>query len=305
MITLDDIRFFQILVRAGSMVTAARELNVSPPAITQRLQQMESRYGIRLIDRSTRSMRLTDEGELLYEKGASICAETDVLLDLLAARSGAVAGHLRISAPLGFGRRYLAPLVADFHTQNPRLKISFTLADNPPLNEAGAADVTFHIGELQDSSMVRYRIAPNRRLLCAAPKYLRRKGMPATPEHLAGHECITLRENNEDVSLWKFTSGRKNCSVRIDPTLVSNDGEVVRQWAVQGKGIMVRSEWDVADALKSGKLVQLLPEWQLSSADVVALVPQRKGMSARVKAFIDLVNQHFSPAPPWRIRSPL
>jgi DNA-binding transcriptional LysR family regulator len=301
MLTLDDVRFFQILVKAGSMVAAARELDVSPPAITQRLQQMESRYGIRLVDRSTRSMRLTDEGELLYEKGAVICAETDELLDMLSARSGAVTGHLRVSAPFGFGRRYLAPLVSDFHTRYPSLKILLSVADNPVLRDAGTADVIFHIGELQDSSMVRYTIAPNKRLMCASPKYIKRMGTPSAPEDLVDHECITLRENNEDVSLWKFIRGQTSRNVRIDPVLVSNDGDIVRQWAIQGKGIIVRSEWDVADALKSGKLVHLLPGWNLAPADVVALVPQRKGTSARVKAFIAFVNEHFSPTPPWRM----
>jgi DNA-binding transcriptional LysR family regulator len=301
MLTLDDVRFFQILVKAGSMVAAARELDVSPPAITQRLQQIESRYGIRLVDRSTRRMQLTDEGELLYEKGAVICAETDALLDMLAARSGVVTGHLRVSAPFGFGRRYLAPLVADFHTRHPSLKISLSVADNPVLQDAGSADVMFHIGELHDSSMVRYTIAPNRRLLCASPRYVKRKGTPSAPEDLAEHECITLRENNEDVSLWKFTRGKASRHVRIDPVLVSNDGDIVLQWALQEKGIIMRSEWNVADALKSGRLVHVLPEWELASADVVALVPQRKGMSARVKAFIDFANAHFSPTPPWRM----
>jgi len=301
MLMLDDVRFFQVLVKAGSMVAAARELNVSPPAITQRLQQIESRYGILLVDRSTRRMRLTDEGELLYEKGAVICAHADELRDMLAARSGAVTGHLRVSAPFGFGRRYLAPLLADFHTDHPSLKISFSLADSPSLHDLGTADVMFHIGELHDSSLVRYTIAPNKRLLCASPRYLRRRGMPSLPENLAEHECITLRENNEDVSLWKFMRGKTGRSVRIEPVLASNDGDVVRQWAMQGKGIMIRSEWDVADALKSGKLVHVLPDWELASADVVALVPQRKGLSARVKTFIAFVSKHFSPAPPWRM----
>ncbi|HZX25829.1 MAG TPA: LysR family transcriptional regulator [Telluria sp.] len=300
MILLDDVRFFQILVKAGSMVAAARELNVSPPAITQRLQQIEAKHGVRLVDRSTRRMQLTDEGELMFEKGALICAEADALTDLLAARSGVVTGHLRVSAPFGFSRRHLAPLVADFHIRHPALKISLSVADNPSLHDTGTADVTFHIGELQDSSMVAYRIAPNERLLCAAPKYLRRRGMPGAPEDLTEHECITLRENNEDVSLWKFTRGKTSRHVRIEPALTSNDGDIVCQWALQGHGIIVRSEWDVADALKSGKLVRLLPDWQLAPADVVALVPQRKGMSARVKAFLDFVNGHFAPQPPWR-----
>jgi DNA-binding transcriptional LysR family regulator len=301
MLTLDDIHFFQVLAKAGSMVAAARELDVTPPAITQRLQQIEARYGIRLVDRSKRSMRLTDEGELLYEKGALICAQADALLDMLATRSGVVSGHLRVSVPSRFGRRYIAPLVADFHTRHPSLKVSLSLTDNPVLQDAGTSDVMFHIGELQDSNLVRYPMAPNKRLLCASPGYLRRKGMPAAPEDLTAHDCITLRQNNEDVSLWKFMRGAEGRNVRIDPVLAANDGDVIGQWAIHGKGIIVRSEWDVAEALKAGELVQLLPEWELAPADIVALVPQRKGMSARAKAFIAFVNGHFTPAPPWRM----
>jgi DNA-binding transcriptional LysR family regulator len=301
MLTLDDIHFFQVLVKAGSMVAASRELDVTPPAITQRLQQMESRYGIRLVDRSTRSMRLTDEGDLLYQKGALICAEADTLLDLLASRSGVVSGHLRVSVPSRFGRYHIAPLVADFHTRHPALKVSLSLTDNPVLQDAGASDVMFHAGELHDSNLVRYPMAPNNRLLCASPGYLRRKGMPTAPEDLADHECITLRQNNEDVNLWKFMRGGEGRNVRIDPVLAANDGDVVGQWAIQGKGIIVRSEWDVAEALKAGRLVRLLPEWELAPANIVALVPQRKGMSARAKAFIAFANAHFSPEPPWRM----
>eukprot|EP01032_Pedospumella_encystans_P033559 gene33559-37927_t len=129
MINLDDIRFFQTLVKAGSMAATARSTNVTPSAVTQRLQQMEKRYGVLLVDRSYRRLRLTGEGELLYQKGAAICDDTDDLFDLLKARSGEIAGHLRVEAPFGFGRRYLAPLIADFHAAHPGLKISLSLFD--------------------------------------------------------------------------------------------------------------------------------------------------------------------------------
>lgn len=158
----------------------------------------------------------------------------------------------------------------------------------------------FYIGELRDSSMVRYTIAPNKRFLCASPKYLREQGVPSAPEDLTRHRCIALRENNEDLSLWKFARGKATRNVRIDPVLVSNNGEVVRQWTVQGKGIAIRSEWDAADFLQSKKLVQLLPESKIPPADVVALVPQRRGMSARAKTFIEFVMQHIGRTPPWR-----
>ncbi|HWW05374.1 LysR family transcriptional regulator [Collimonas sp.] len=301
MIALDDIRFFMVVVKAGSLAAAAREINVTASAVTQRLQQIEARLGVRLIDRSTRNMRLTDEGELLAEEGAAICDSNDLLFEKLKARQGVVAGHLRINAPFGFGRRYLTPLVAQFQTDHPGIKISLTLLDSITVSEAHKADVTFHIGALADSSLVRYKIGANARILCAAPSYIRRMGAPADPQSLAAHQCLVLRENDEDVSLWKFSKGALHHSVRVEPILSSNDGEVIHQWALYGKGIMIRSEWDVAENLRRGKLVTLLPQWNIAPADVIALVPQRKGMSARVKQFIEYVSRQFGPVPPWRI----
>lgn len=301
MIDLDDIRFFQTLVKAGSMAATARSMNVTPSAVTQRLQQMERRYGVVLVDRSLRRLRLTGEGELLFERGAAICDDTDELFDLLKARSGEIAGHLRVEAPFGFGRRYLAPLVAEFHAAHPGLKVSLSLYDKLKAQGAGAADIVFFIGDLRDSSMVSHPVASNNRLLCASPKYLRARGVPGDPDDLARHDCITLNENNEDVSLWRLTRGKAERCVRIAPVLSCNDGEVVRDWAIGGKGIAMRSEWDVADFIRSGRLVQVLPAWAIRPADVVALVPQRKRVSARGRAFIDFVRARFTPAPPWRV----
>ncbi|WP_377705229.1 LysR family transcriptional regulator [Pseudoduganella sp. UC29_71] len=300
MIDLDDIRFVQHLVKAGSMAATARGMNVTPSAVTQRLQQMEKRYGVVLVDRSYRQLRLTGEGELLHEKGAAICADTDELFDLLKARSGQIAGHLQVEAPFGFGRRYLAPLIGEFHAAHPGLKVSLSLFDRLQAQGRNASDIVFFIGELRDSSMVRHPIASNRRLLCASPAYLRARGVPADPDDLAHHDCITLNESNEDVSLWRLTRGKAARCVRIAPALSCNDGEVVRDWAIGGKGIAMRSEWDVADFIRSGKLVQVLPAWSMPPADIVALVPQRKRVPARARAFLDFVRARFAPLPPWR-----
>lgn len=300
MIDLDDIRFFQTLVKAGSMAATARNMNVTPSAVTQRLQQMEKRYGVVLVDRSYRQLRLTGEGELLYEKGAAICDDTDDLFDLLKARSGEIAGHLRVEAPFGFGRRYLAPLIAEFHAAHPGLKVSLSLFDKLQAQGPSASDLVFFIGGLRDSNMVSHPIASNDRLLCASPEYLRARGVPGDPDDLARHDCITLNENNEDVSLWRLTRGKATRCVRIAPVLSCNDGEVVRDWTIGGKGIAMRSEWDVADFIQSGRLVQVLPAWSIPPADIVALVPQRKRVSARGRAFIDFVRARFAPVPPWR-----
>ena len=298
--TVDDPGLFLAIVKHGSLAAAARSLDVTPSAVTQRLQALEARLGVRLLDRGVRRLRLTDEGELFHAEAARIARQYEELVDALQSRRSLVRGRLRIHGPLGFGRRFLAPLVAQFHTSHPQLTIALTLSDRSVDPEDAQFDTVVHVGALRDSSQVAYRIAPNERWLCAAPTYLKRAGTPATPEDLARHSCLVLRENDEDVTLWRFKSRAGERALRVSPVLSSNDGEVIKQWALAGKGVMLRSEWDVAAEIAAGRLTRLLPAWRAPSADVVALVPQRKGMSARVKTFLQFLGAQFKPAPPWR-----
>lgn len=295
-----DLRFFVTLTESGALAEAARRMDVTASAVSQRLRQLENRLGVQLVQRSTRRFSLTDEGELFYTKALTLLAELDALIDSLRARSGEVAGTLHVRGPLGFGRQHLAGALADFHSQHPKLVVALTLSDVPPAAEADRFDLIVHIGDLANSSMVAYPIAPNTRILCASPDYLARHAPPQRPEELTGHQCLVLRENEEDVSLWRFRKGRTDAAVRIAPAMSSNDGDVTRQWALTGKGIIMRSEWDVAEHLASGRLVRLLDDWRLPDADIVALIPQRHGVSARVKLFLAFLQARFQPVPPWR-----
>jgi DNA-binding transcriptional LysR family regulator len=295
-----DLRFFVAITEAGSLAEAARRMDVTPSAVSQHLRQLEKRLGLHLVHRSTRSFKLTDEGELFYAGAADVLGQIDRLTDSLRARSGEVAGKLDVSGPLGFGRRYLAAAVAEFHTLHPKLLVSLNLTDIMPASDAQRFDLIVHIGHLSDSSLVGYPIAPNARFLCASPRYLARCPAPQKPDDLAGHDCLVLRENQEDVTLWRLRKNRSEVAVRVPPALCSNDGDVVKQWALMGKGIMLRSEWDVADHLRAGRLVRVLPDWQLPDADVVALIDQRENMSARIRLFLTFLQERFKPAPPWR-----
>ncbi len=295
-----DLRFFVAITESGSLAEAARRLDVSPSAVSQRLRQLESRLGLQLAHRSTRRFSLTEEGELFHAGAVTLLSDLDALVDTLRERSGAVAGTLHVCGPLGFGRHYLAAAIADFHTLHPKLMVSLTLSDVVSPADANRYDLIVHIGALSDSSMVAYPIAPNARFLCAAPRYLARRPAPREPQELAAHDCIVLRENHEDVTLWRLRKKRSEVAVRVPAILSCNDGEVARRWALQGKGVVMRSEWDVADSLASGKLVRLLPEWSLPDADVVALVASRTGLSARVKLFLAFLQARFKPVAPWR-----
>lgn len=297
---ITDLRFFVTITDSGSLAEAARRLDVTPSAVSQRLRHLEAKLGMSLAQRSTRRFVLTEEGALFRDGVTRVLGDLDQLIEALRERSGEVAGTLNVGGPLGFGRRHLAPAIADFHAAHPQLKVALTLGDALGASDAGRFDLLVHIGALPDSSMVAYPLAPNNRFICAAPAYLARQPAPRDPKELAGHQCIVLRENNEDVSLWRFQRRRQEVAVRVPALLSSNDGEVVKQWALAGKGLFVRSEWDVAQQLAAGELVRVLPEWSLPNADVVAIASPRAAMSRRATLFLSFLQARFQPVPPWR-----
>ncbi|MGI4983119.1 MAG: LysR family transcriptional regulator [Janthinobacterium lividum] len=295
-----DLRFLLTIHDSPSLLAAARKLGLTPSAVTQRLQQLERHLGVRLVERSSRQLRFTDEGTMLCQRGAALIGQFDALLDDLHQRRGGFVGKLRINAPFGFGRRHIAGCVAAFQQLHPEVDIALTLSDQPLLELTERFDIVIHIGHLGVSNLVAHAIAPNARFVCAAPSFLARHGPPDDPAALAALPCIALRENNEDVTLWQFGKGRTRQSVRVAPKLSCNDGEVIRAWGVAGRGVIMRSEWDVAGDLVSGALVRLLPAWKLPDADVVALTHQRTGLPLRTRVFLDYLKTQFRPLPPWR-----
>jgi DNA-binding transcriptional LysR family regulator len=177
-----------------------------------------------------------------------------------------------------------------------------TLSDRPARDTDQPWDLLVHIGETRDSSLVAQRLAPNERILCAAPDYLAKRGQPQVPEELASHDCIALRENDEDVTLWRFahrSDEKLTATVRIKPAISSNDGDVVRSWGVAGLGVIVRSEWDVAENLRAGDLVRILPDWRLPAADVLILLGSRTGRTAKIRRFMECLKEDLRPIP-WR-----
>jgi len=304
MINADDLRFFAAIAASPSLAAAARTLGVSPPAVTQRLRTLETKLGVHLLDRRGRHLTLTDEGELLAERGGDIVESLTALSDALAERQGEVTGSLRVIAPFGFGRRHIAPLIARFQARHPRLRIDLLLTDRLGRTPAETWDIAIHVGGLADAtpSLTLRHLAPNDRFLCASPLYLSRFGTPGSPSDLRAHRCIALRENDEDVTLWRFRArhGGQEERIRIDPSLASNDGAVVKEWALAGCGLIVRSEWDVAEDLRAGRLVRILTGHELPAAPIVAFSGARRGArAARTRRFLDELSACFQ-HPPWR-----
>jgi len=295
-----DLGFFSTLASAGSLSAAARELGITTPAVSKHLALMESRVGLSLVNRTTRRMSLTPEGELYLEHARRILGEIDDMGQLLGVSKATPKGLLRVNATLGFGRSHVAPLISRFVRKYPQVQVQLQLSVNPPPLTEDAFDVCIRFGPPPDARVIARRIAPNRRLLCAAPAYLARHGMPKVPNDLTRHNCIGIRQGEEAYGVWRLTSGRAKSAtteaVKVRGNLNTNDGEIAVNWALDGHGILMRAEWDIDRYLKNGRLVHVLPQYYTPDADIHAVFPQRHQMAARVRAFVDFValafNQH-------------
>jgi len=292
-----DLGFFSTLARAGSLSAAARELGVTTPAVSKHLALMESRAGVSLVIRTTRRMSLTPEGELYLEHARRILGEIDDMEQLLGVAKAMPKGLLRVNATLGFGRSHVSPLISKFVRKHPQVEVQLQLSVNPPPLTEDSFDVCIRFGAPPDARVIAKHIAPNRRLLCAAPAYLARHGMPKVPNDLTRHNCIGIRQGEEAYGVWRLASGRgkgaKAEAVKTRGSLSTNDGEIAVSWALDGHGILMRAEWDIERYLRSGRLVQVLPQYHTPDADIYAVYPQRHQLAARVRAFVDFVALSF------------
>jgi LysR family transcriptional regulator, transcriptional activator for dmlA len=289
-----EMAFFSLLARCGSFSGAARELQLTTPAVSKRLAQMEARLGVQLLNRTTRRVSLTAEGELYLSHARRILAEIDDMEGLLASTVAAPRGLLRVNTTLGFGRSHVAPLVSQFAKLNPQVQVQLQLTVDPPPLGDDAFDVCVRFGEPPDARVIARRLAPNRRLLCATPAYLARHGVPRTPAELAQHSCIGIRQGGEAYNTWRLSSGKRSETIKVRGPLSTNDGEIAVSWALSSHGIVMRSEWDIARYLRSGRLKQVLANWQTPPADIHAVYPQRHQVSGRVRAFVDFLAAHFA-----------
>ena len=286
-------QFFSDLVRCGSLSAAARELQVSTAAVSKRLAQLETRLGVPLLHRTTRRLGVTPEGETYLQHARRILAEIEAAEGELRGARAEPKGLLRVNATLGFGRMHVAPLIAVFARRHPQVEVQLQLSVNPPPLAEDAFDVCVRFGEPPDARVIARRLAPNRRLLCAAPAYLAKHGTPRQPRDLAQHAVIGIRQGDEAYGVWKLCAGKRTETVKVRGPLNTNDGEIAVNWALAGLGIVLRAEWDVARYLRSGRLKQVLENWEAPPADIYAVYPARHGTSARVRAFVEHLAAHF------------
>ncbi len=291
--TLSDLAFFCCLARHPTLAATALTLNVTPPIVSRRLAALEKRLGVRLIQRTTRRLNLTDEGERFLIEGERILADMSQLEQSIMSSQAIPSGVLRLNASFGFGRRHLGTALAEFARCYPEISIELTLSDRPlDLIEHGL-DLGIRFSSPPDSRTLARKLAHNRRLLCAAPSYLAHHPMPRHPKELNDHACIVIRENTQAFNNWQLIDGKQSLSVKVTGPLSVNHGEVAVDWAIAGHGILLRSEWDIAHEIRQGRLVHILPEWSGTEADIYAVYPERHGLSAKVKVFLDFLASRF------------
>ncbi|MDZ4100737.1 MAG: LysR family transcriptional regulator [Hydrogenophaga sp.] len=288
-----DIAFFSLLIKHGSLAAAAQQIGVTPPAVSKRLAAIERRLGVRLLQRTTRRIRLTPEGETYLVEGARVMQELEALERTVSGGQAVPKGLLRVCATLGFGRKHVAPVLSRFARRFPDVEVQLHLTDRPVNLVEQGFDLQLRFGELPDARLTARLLARNRRVLCASPAYLRRAGEPASPRELAQHACLFIRESEETFGTWHLRAGARTETVKVRGPLASNDGECVFQWALDGHGILMRSLWESAPMLRSGRLRTVLPEWSLPSADIYAVFPTRSHLSAKTRALVDFLMEAF------------
>ncbi|MER7897686.1 LysR family transcriptional regulator [Streptomyces sp. NPDC096046] len=284
---MDDLRFFHVVASSETLTAASRELGCSLPVVSKRLSALEHRLDVRLVQRGARRLVLTSEGELYAARVEAILDQVRELEDTITDTAGGLRGSLVVEATLGLGRAHIAPLLGEFAAAHPELHVRMQTSALPLRPHQREFDVAVHVGMPPDSSLRMRRLARNRRVPCASPSYLARHGTPAGIEDLAHHDCIVLRENESDFALWRFEDADGPRHVRVQGSLSSNDGDVVTGWALEGRGVIMRSEWHVRPHLERGELVRVLPHLPTPAADIYALLEESGHVPRRVSALLD------------------
>jgi DNA-binding transcriptional LysR family regulator len=292
---LAELDIFARVVTAGSMSAAARELGISPPVVSKRIRSLEERLGTRLLQRTTRQLALTESGKGFYERVVAILASVDEAEAWVSRRAAAARGVLRVTAPTSFGRLHVAPHLVDFLKSYPDITMDLSLTDAFVDIVADGFDLAIRIADLQDSSLVAKRLAPNHRLLCAAPEYLAEMGEPSALGDLQHHRLLV---HNADQ--WRLEGPFGPATVKVDSAVRTNSSEVVREAVLAGIGIALRSTWDVGPEIDSGRLRIVLPGWRASSRVAVhAVYPSRRHLAHKVRVFMDFLGDRFGSPPYW------
>lgn len=293
---LDELETFARVVSTRSMSLAARSLGVTPAVVSKRIRRLEDQLGVRLLQRTTRQIAITEAGQGFYDRIVDILASVEEAQAFVSGRSKGIIGTLRIAAPTSFGRMHIAPHLAGFMLAHPQLSVDMILSDALTDIVAERFDLAIRISELKDSGLVARKLCNSTRVLCASPDYIKRHGLPQTILDLSTHQCLPAH-NGEP---WRLEGPDGPLTYRAEGMLKTNSSEVIREAVLTGLGIALRSTWDVGQELSSGRLVRVLPKYQGSrNVSISAIYPSRQFLPAKVRAFVEYLQGVYGPYPYW------
>ena len=297
---LKQLESFVSVATRGSLTAAARAEGVAPAIMGRRIDALEERLGVKLLVRTTRRISLTHEGAAFLEDCQRLLTDMANAEASVSAGGVKASGHLRVTAPAGFGRRHVAPLVPRFRELHPDVSISLNLSDRVVDLGAEGYDCAVRVGDLADSSLVSVRLADNRRLCVATPEYLRRHGTPGHPNELVKFDCLTLSSDASQTRGWAFAVDGEVVHLKPGGPLDCSDGQVLHDWCLAGYGIAWRSTWEVEREIAAGRLVEVLGEFAAPPNGIYAVFPQRKHLPLRVRLWIDYLKHHYSQPDFWK-----
>ncbi|KMO11884.1 LysR family transcriptional regulator [Methylobacterium platani] len=295
---ISDIRLFVAMVAAGNLSAAARTLGSSPAVMSRHLTALENRLGVRLVTRTSRRFELTDEGAQFHERCLGILAEIDAAEAEAAQGAGRPRGPLRISAPLQWGRRVLAPVIAAFSDRYPAVNAHLVLTDASLDVVNDGLDIAIGAVPPQASGVIVRKILSGRRIICAAPVYIGARGLPRTPDDLKDHDCIRLVTGHQNVDRWSFRDGDAVRTIDIRGKLSTTSTEVVNAWVLAGHGIASRAEWDIAPELEAGRLVPCLEAYWSGPIALYASYASRRHLPPRIRVFMDFLGDALAASGP-------
>jgi DNA-binding transcriptional LysR family regulator len=294
-----EISTFVEVVARGSLSAAARAEGIAPAMIGRRLDALEARLGVKLVQRTTRRLALTDEGAAFLEDCQRILGELQEAEAAVSERSLRATGHLLVSAPAGFGRQHVAPLLPSFLTEHRDLTVNLNLSDRVVDLIGEGVDLAIRISPAPDSNLVSVKLADNQRVVVASPAYLKRHGRPETLADLARHQCLAISSEGSQRG-WNFLDKGKVVTLKVTGNMVCNDGAVLNDWALAGKGLAWRSMWEVAGQIEEGRLCTVLDQFAAPGNDIHAVFAQRRHLPLRIRAFVDFLRRAYAAPDYWR-----
>jgi DNA-binding transcriptional LysR family regulator len=290
--------FVEVIAR-GSLSAAARAEGIAPAMIGRRLDALEARLGVKLLQRTTRKLALTDEGAAFLEDCQRILAELEEAEAAVSERSARATGHLVVSAPAGFGRQHVAPLVPSFLAEHREVSVNLNLSDRVVDVIGEGVDIAIRIASLTDSNLVGVKLADNHRVVVATPSYLKRHGTPQTLDDLGKHNCLAISSQGSQRG-WTFRDHGKIVTMKVGGNMVCNDGAVLHDWAMAGRGLAWRSMWEVSSEIERGLLMPVLEQFAAPGNDIYAVFAQRRHLPLRIRVFVDFLRHAYSQPDYWR-----